>query len=91
MSVFTSDKGTVKLYRLTFLTKITPNLNISARMSWSIWDILKPFKKLVVVYYQVYKLWANSPRVFKPDNTLLLVYRLCLLQIKKAVKPVGLG
>ena len=30
-------------------TKITPNLNISAAMSESISEILKPFKKLAVV------------------------------------------
>ena len=52
---------------------MTPNLNISARMSWSISEILKPFKKLAVVYYQVKNISA-SPWVFKPDNTLLLVF-----------------
>ena len=36
-----------------FYTKITPNLNISARMSRSISETLKPFKKLAVVYHQV--------------------------------------
>ena len=35
------------------ITKINPNLNISARMSLSISEILKPFKKLAVVFYQV--------------------------------------
>ena len=53
MSVFISDKDTAKLY-VHFLDKITPNLNISARMSWSISEILKPFKKLAVSqFYQV--------------------------------------
>ena len=36
-------------------------------MSWSMSEILKPFKKLGVVYYQVQKLSA-LPRVFKSDN-----------------------
>jgi len=36
-----------------FLDQYNPNLNISARMSWSISEILNPFKKLAVVYYQV--------------------------------------
>ena len=31
--------------------KPTPNLNISARMSWSISDILKPFKKKKDIQY----------------------------------------
>ena len=52
---------------------IPKSKNISARMSWSVLQILKPFNKLAVVYYQVWKLSA-SPRVFKPDNTLLLVF-----------------
>ena len=34
-----------------FLDQITPNLNISARMSWSISEILKLFKKLAVMDY----------------------------------------
>ena len=38
-------------------------------MSSSVSEILKPFEKLAVVYYQVEKFLA-SPRVFKPDNTL---------------------
>ena len=58
MSVFVSGKD-----------QNNPNLNISVRMSWSISEILKPFKKLAVVYYQVEK-----PRVFKPDQTLQLVF-----------------
>ena len=33
MSVFISDNDTAKLYDEFFWTKITPNLNISARMS----------------------------------------------------------
>ena len=36
---------TAKLSSTTFKTKITPSLHISARMSWSISEILKPFKK----------------------------------------------
>ena len=39
--------------RPIFQTKKTSNINFSARMSWSISEILKPFKKLAVVYYQV--------------------------------------
>ena len=35
-----------------FLDQITPNLNISATMSWSLSEILKLFKKLAVKYYQ---------------------------------------
>ena len=42
MSVFVSGKD-----------QNNPNLNISDRMRWSISEILKPFKKLAVVYYQV--------------------------------------
>ena len=51
MSVFISDKDTATLYIQFFETKIAPNLNISARTSWSISEILKPFKNLAVVYY----------------------------------------
>ena len=43
--VFISDKDMVKPLHPIFWTKITPNLNISARMSWSVSEILKPFKK----------------------------------------------
>ena len=71
MSVFTSDKNTAKLYIQFFQTKITPNLNISARMSSSLSEILKQFKNLTVMYYQVKN---SSPQVFKPDNTLPLVF-----------------
>ena len=53
MSVFIPDKDTAKLYLQLSWTKITSNLNISARMSWSISEILKPFKELSVLYYQV--------------------------------------
>ena len=53
MSVFLPDKDKAKLYVQFFWTKITPNLNISARMSWPSSEILKTFKKLAVVYYQV--------------------------------------
>ena len=71
MSVFISDKDTAKLYIQFFQTKITPNLNISARTSSSLSGILKQLKKLTVVNYQV----KNSlPQVFTPDNTLLLVF-----------------
>ena len=52
MSVFTcciSDKDPVKLYVQLFRpNKITLNLNISAKTSWSISEILKPFKKLAI-------------------------------------------
>ena len=51
---FISDKDTAKLYIVQFFRPKKPqNLNISARMSWSISEILKPFEKLAVVYYQV--------------------------------------
>ena len=38
MSVFISDKDTAKLnnVRPSFYTKVTPNLNINARVSWSL-------------------------------------------------------
>ena len=52
MNVFIFDKGTAKLYVRFFYAKITPILNISARMSWSTSEILKLFKKLAVMYYQ---------------------------------------
>ena len=45
-----SDKDIAKLY-VQFLAQITPNLNISARMSGSISELLKPVKKPAVVYY----------------------------------------
>ena len=45
MSVFIPGKDKAKLC-VQFLRPITPNLNISARMSLSISEILKPFKKL---------------------------------------------
>ena len=47
MSVFTCDKNMTKLWVQFFFTKITPYLNISARMSncWSVSEILKLFKK----------------------------------------------
>ena len=61
MSVVISDKATAKLYIQFFQTKITPNLNISARTSSSLSEILKQFKKLTVVYYQVK---TSSPQVF---------------------------
>ena len=50
MSVFISDKEFASYF---FKTKITPNLDISARMSWSISEISKLFKKHAVMYYQV--------------------------------------
>ena len=50
MSVVTSDEDTAKLYVQIFRPK---HLNISARMSSSISEILKPFKKLAVLCYQV--------------------------------------
>ena len=71
MSVFISDKATAKLYIQFFRTKITPNLNISARMSSSLSEILKQFKKLTVVYYQVK---TSLPQVFTPDNPVLLIF-----------------
>ena len=52
MTVFISDKDTVN-FTSNILDKITLNLNISVRMSRCISDILKPLKKLAVVYYQV--------------------------------------
>ena len=54
MNVFISDKDTATFFVQFFRPKITPNLNINARMSWSISEILKPFKKLAVLYYQVF-------------------------------------
>ena len=53
LSVSICDKNTAKLYVQFFSAKITPNLNISARMSWSISEILKPLTKHEVVHYQV--------------------------------------
>ena len=44
MAVFIPDKDKAKLY-LIFQTRITPNLNVSARMSLSISEIVKPFQK----------------------------------------------
>ena len=78
MSVFihVADKDTAKLYIQFFQTKITQNLNISARMSWSLPEILKQFKKLAVAYYQVKN---SSPQAFKPDNTLPLVFQTWVL------------
>ena len=53
MSVFISHEDTAKLYD-QFLDQNNPKSRIiSARKSWSISEILKPFKKLAVVYYQV--------------------------------------
>ena len=49
MNVLISDKNTAKPYVQFF----NQTLNISARRSWSISEILKTFKKLAVVYYQV--------------------------------------
>ena len=67
-----ADKDT-ELYVQFFTPKKPKSINISSRMSWYISEILKPLKKLAVVYYQVYNLSA-SPWVFKPDNTPLLVF-----------------
>ena len=54
---------------LIFWTKITPNLNISARMSWSISGILKLFKKLTVECYHLrlefWKMIIHSCSFFK--------------------------
>ena len=47
MSVFIFDKDTAKLY-VQFLDQNNPKSEISARR-----EILKPFKKLAVLYYQV--------------------------------------
>ena len=52
MRVFISDKDTVKLCVEIFRPKY-PQIDIDARMSWSMAEILKSFKKLAVVYYQV--------------------------------------
>ena len=61
-----------EFYVQSFWIKITPNLNISARMSWSISEILKPSKKTGNrVLSGVETLgYASS---FKPYNALLLV------------------
>ena len=42
-------------------------------MSWSISEILKPFKKLAVAYYQVFKLEANSCSLNSTTQTLLIL------------------
>ena len=50
MSVFIFDMD-----RLNFKSNLLDqnNLILGARISWSISEILKPFEKLSVVYYQV--------------------------------------
>ena len=52
MSVFISDKDTTKRY-VQFLDQNNLKSKYKSRMSWSISEILRPFKKLAVVYYQV--------------------------------------
>ena len=53
-SVFISDKKTRLNFTSNFYTKITPNLNISARMSWSISEKIEAVEKYRSwVYYQV--------------------------------------
>ena len=54
MSVFISDKDMAKLNVQYFSSRKENNSksNISARMSWSTSEILKPFKKRTGVYYQ---------------------------------------
>ena len=52
MRFFKSYKDTAKV-GVQFFDQNTPNLNISARMSWSISEILKQLKKIAVAYYQV--------------------------------------
>ena len=55
-----------------------PNLNISARMSWSISEILKPLKKpsrsVLIIRLQNSRLRFEFLNVAKPDNILLLVF-----------------
>ena len=89
MSVFISDKDTTKLYVQFFRPKITPDLNTSARMSWAISEISKPFKNLAVVYVfrlEVLNLIIDSCSFFKqylvlyasqpfPDQKLLVLLR----------------
>ena len=63
-----------------FLDQNNPESEISARR-----EILKPFKKLALLYYQVLKLSA-SPRVFKLDNTLLLVFETVLNRLAMFIR-----
>ena len=42
-------------------------------MIWSISEILKPFKKLAVVYYHVLKLEANPARSLNSTTQTLLI------------------
>ena len=55
-----------------------PNLNISARMSWSISEILKPLKKpsrsVLIIRFQNSRLRFEFLNLAKPDNILLLVF-----------------
>ena len=51
MSVFIPDKDAAKLSVHFFFYQNNPKSNISARISWSISEILKLFKKLALVYY----------------------------------------
>ena len=53
MSVFLSEQDTARLYVQFFLDQNNPkSKSFSARMSWSMSEILKSFKKLAVVCYQ---------------------------------------
>ena len=51
MSVFLSEQDTARLYVQFFLDQNNPK-SFSARMTWSMSEILKSFKKLAVVCYQ---------------------------------------
>ena len=68
-----SDKVDNWMYRLhfnvLFLDRNNPNLIISARMSWPI-EIMKP-----LIVKKKKKKKKLSVVVFKPDNTLLLVFK----------------
>ena len=58
MSVFIYIWKTQSNFTSNFFKPKYPQIDIGARMNWSTSEILTSFKKLAVVYYQVWKLWA---------------------------------
>ena len=86
MSVFISDKDMAKLNVQYFSSRKENNSksNISARMSWSTSEILKPFKNRAGVYYQFETLEAimHPWSFFKQYITPCILYAECHLYIR---------
>ena len=87
--------------RLNFSSNFLDQNNLKSKYKWKNeliyirdFEAIQKTRSLVSSGLKTRGNLSASPRVFKPDNTLLLVFWKVLnycTQIKKAVEPVGLG